>query len=324
MAPHAGDALVTDPAVLGTTVARLMDDPAKRPQSIVFASDSFGLHRLSFKHDAGAYADQTGAIVARWSSEWQRPEIWIFDLHHHLLAGEVGDWVIGIAALCGLFFVLSGAVLWWRTRRTFALRLWPKRMTRSAIMRQHRDLGIVVAPLLLLSLYTGAALVFRPVSALVLGSSAPAAITRSLKPPKPLGVKLAAQLDWAGMIAVAQARFPEARLRSLSLPRRDDGLITVRMKQPAEWLPNGRTTLFFAADTGRLVEARDALQLPAQVRGYNLFYPLHAAKVGGLAYRLVMTISGFALAMLGSLAVWSFWFAKPADRRSAAATALGS
>ena len=85
------------------------------------------------------------------------------------------------------------------------------------------------------------------------------------------------------------------------------------MKQPAEWLPNGRTMVYFAADSGRLVEARDALALPAQARGFNMLYPLHAAKVGGLAYRLVMTCSGLALAMLGSLAVWSFWFArKPA------------
>jgi hypothetical protein len=29
--------------------------------------------------------------------------------------------------------------------------------------------------------------------------------------------------------------------------------------------------------------------------------------VGGLGYRLVMTLAGLALALLGSLAVWSFW-----------------
>jgi uncharacterized iron-regulated membrane protein len=83
------------------------------------------------------------------------------------------------------------------------------------------------------------------------------------------------------------------------------------MKQPGEWLPNGRTALYFAADSGRLVDARDALALPAQARGFNTFYPLHAAKIGGLAYRLVMTLSGLAMAMLGSFAVWTFWFRTP-------------
>jgi uncharacterized iron-regulated membrane protein len=79
-----------------------------------------------------------------------------------------------------------------------------------------------------------------------------------------------------------------------------------------EWLPNGRTTLWFAADSGRLVAARDAATLPAVVRGYNMLYPLHAAKVGGLPYRLVMTATGLALTMLGTLAVWTFWSARAA------------
>lgn len=313
MLPHAGDAQVTDTALVAAAVEKIMADPGNRPTSIIFANENFGLHRLSYKGDAGAYVDQAGNIVTRWQSQWERPEIWLFDFHHHLFAGDSGEMVIGIAGLCGLFFVISGAVLWWRTRKTFAFRLWPKRLTRSAIGRQHRDLGIVMAPLLLLSLFTGVTMVFRPTTALVLGPSAPALIDRSLKAPKPTGAKLAEHLDWGAMIRTARERFPDAEVRGLSLPRKDSGLITLRMKQPGEWLPNGRTTFYFAADTGRLVDARDALALPAQVRGYNLLYPLHAAKVGGLAYRLVMTLSGLALTLLGSLTVWAFWFTRRAS-----------
>ena len=87
------------------------------------------------------------------------------------------------------------------------------------------------------------------------------------------------------------------------------------MKGPNEWLPNGRTTLWFAADDDRLVKARDASRLSQTVKIYNMLYPLHAAKVGGLSYRLVMTFAGLALGLLGTLTVWSFWFArKRADR----------
>jgi len=312
MLPHAGDAQLTDTAQVAAAVDKIMADPDNRPASIIFANENFGLHRLSYKGDAGAYVDQAGNVVTRWQSQWERPELWIFDFHHHLFAGDSGEVVIGVAGLCGLFFVISGVILWWRTRKTFAFRLWPKRMTRSAIGRQHRDLGIVMAPLLLLSLYTGVTMIFRPTSALVLGPSAPKLIDRSLKAPKPTGAKLAEHLDWGAVIRTARARFPDAEVRGLSLPRKDSGLITLRMKQPGEWLPNGRTTFYFAADTGRLVDARDALKLPAQVRGYNLLYPLHAAKVGGLAYRLVMTVSGLALTLLGSLTVWAFWFKRRA------------
>lgn len=312
--PHAADARVADPAALAVATARLMADPAVRPQSILYASDGFGLLRLSYTEGAGAYADQAGAIVRRWDSQWERPELWLFDLHHHLFAGDIGEVVIGIAGLCGLFFVMSGVVLWWRMRRTFEFRLWPRRLTRPGIVRHHRDLGIVVAPLLLLSLYTGTVMIFRPVAGAAFGPGTSAAVEKSLEAPKPLRVPLSDKVDWAAIVRGAHARFPDAEIRLLALPRKDSGLIAIRMRQPEEWLPNGRTMLWFAADSGRLVAARDARSFGRQVRGYNMLYPLHAAKVGGLGWRIVMTLSGLALALLGSLAVWSFWFRRPKRR----------
>ena len=318
--PHASDAQVQDSAVIARTVDRIMGDPATRPEMLTFASPEFGLDRLRFADDSGAYVTQAGDFVARWDSQWERPELWLFDLHHHLFAGDVGEAVIGVAALLGLFFVVSGVILWTRTRKTFAFTLLPKRMSRPAIVRHHRDLGVVAAPLLLLSLLTGSILVFRPVAALILGPSAPARIDASLKPPKSAALPVSPTLDWRAMILTARRRFPDAEFRSLSLPRGKSGLITLRMKKPEEWLPNGRTTLWFAADSGQLVAARDAAGLPGQVKAYNMLYPLHAAKVGGLAYRLVMTVSGLALALLGSFTIWSFWIVRPgqAGRRTKA------
>ncbi len=308
MLPHASDARVTDPAAIGAAVERMMADPDHLPRSILFANDSFGLNRLTFGKGAGAYADQAGAIVTRWDSQWQRPELWLFDFHHHLFAGDMGETVIGVAALCGLFFVISGVILWWRTRRTFEVRLWPRRMSRPAIVRHHRDLGVIMTPLLAMALFTGAVFVFRPVASLLLGPGTSAELKAASKSPKPLEAKLAAKPDWRAMVRAAHARFPEAELRSIGLPRGDSGLIAFRMRQPEEWLPNGRTMVWFAADTGVVAGSRDSRDLTPRVKAYNMFYPLHAAKVGGLPYRIVMTLTGLALAMLGSLAVWSFWF----------------
>jgi len=316
MLPHARDVQVQDTAAVAAAVERMMAAP-ERPQSIIFATENFGLNRLTYTADSGAYADQAGQVVTRWNSLWERPELWIFDFHHHLFNGDTGEWVTGIAGLCGLFFVISGVILWWRTRKTYEFRLLPKRLSRPAIVRHHRDLGIVMAPLLLLSIYTGLTMVFAPTTILTLGPSAPAVIKEALKPPAPLNVELSERIGWAGIVRTARSRFPDAEFRILSLPRGESGLISLRMKQPAEWIPNGRTTLYFAADTGRLIEARDALKLPAQARGFNMLYPLHAGKVGGIAYRLLLTVSGLALTLLGSLAVWSFWFkrGKPAPVR---------
>jgi len=314
MVPHAGDAQIQDTRLLAETTERLMANPATRPQSITFANANLGVDRLDFGKGAGAYTDQVGTIVSQWQSQWARPELWLFDLHHHLFSGDTGETIIGIAGVAGLFFVITGTILWWRTRKTFAFRLLPKRLSRPAIVRHHRDLGIVAAPLLVLSLLTGATLVFRPLTAVFIGPAAPATIDAALKPPTGAKVALADHLDWRGMIIAARTHFPDAELRSLSLPRNGSGVVTLRMKRPAEWLPNGRTTLWFAADDGHLLAARDAASLSRVVAAYNILYPLHAAKVGGLGYRLVMTLSGLVLGLLGTLSVWSFWFKRP--RRS--------
>ncbi|MBB4642868.1 PepSY-associated TM helix domain-containing protein [Rhizorhapis suberifaciens] len=306
--PHASDPQVQDTAAIARTVETVMADPARRPDMITFASQNFGLDRLGFADGSGAYITQQGELITRWASQWERPELWLFDLHHHLFAGDLGETIAGIAAIAGLFFVISGVILWTRTRKTFEFRVLPRRISRPAILRHHRDLGVVAAPLLLLALLTGAILVFRPMAALILGPSAPLRIDASLKAPKSPPLPLSASLEWRAMIEAARRRFPDAEIRSLSLPRQNSGLITLRMKKSEEWLPNGRTTLWFAPNSGRLVGARDASRLPDVVKGYNMLYPLHAAKVGGLAYRLMMTFAGLTLGLLGTLTLWSFWF----------------
>lgn len=315
MLPQVGEAQAQDTASLAAAAERIMAAP-DRPRSVVFATRDFGLNQLSYpKAGSGAYATQAGDVVARWDSKWDRPEIWLFDLHHHLFNGDTGEMVAGVAGLCGLGFVITGAILWWRMRRAFELRLWPRKFERFQILRHHRDIGIVMAPLLALSLMTGTIMVFRPVADAILGPGAAAAVTEALKPPPPRKAKLADDPDWTGMIETARRLYPTAEVRILSLPRGETGLISLRLRQQQEWLPNGRTTLYFAADTGELVLARDALALAPQVQAYNALYPLHAGKVGGLPYRLLVTLSGLTLTLLGSLTVWTFWFRRKPKRR---------
>ncbi|WP_326915262.1 PepSY-associated TM helix domain-containing protein [Sphingopyxis chilensis] len=321
--PGTSDPLRGDLATVAATTERLMAAPGA--QGIIYADERFGLHQLRFTEGAGAYASQSGEIVTRWASQWERPELWIFDFHHHLFAGDSGEWAIGIAGLSGLFFVVSGAILWWRTRKTFQLRLWPKRMSRPAIVMHHRDLGIVVAPLLLISIVTGTMMIFRPFALAVVAPFGPVAETaKALDPPKYKGGPLAEKPDYTAMLTEARRRFPDAEFRILSLPRKPGDPISLRMKQPAEWLPNGRTTLAFDAATGEVLATRDALTLAPGAQAFNMAFPIHASKVGGWAWRSVLTVSGLSLTLLGSLAVWTFWFRRPKAARRPVKAALAS
>lgn len=308
--PHSGDALRGDLATVVAASDKLLTTHGA--QGIIYADERFGLHQIRFAKDAGAYANQSGDIVTRWASQWERPELWIFDFHHHLFAGDSGEWVIGIAGLCGLFFVVSGIILWWRTRKTFQLRLWPKRMSRPAIVMHHRDLGVITAPLLLIAIITGTMMIFRPFAMIMVAPFGPVAETvKAFDPPKYKSGPLAERPDYGAMLTEARRRFPDAEFRILSLPRKEGDPINLRMKQPAEWLPNGRTTLVFDAATGKVLVARDALELPPGAQAFNMAFPIHASKVGGWTWRILMTFAGLAMTMLGSFAVWTFWFKRP-------------
>src|SRR5262245_56896580 len=102
--PHASDARATDTTAYGAALERLMAEPT-RPTNVTFPSDSLGVFRLNFGDGAGGYADASGAIVSRWDTKWERPEVWLFDFHHHLFMGDVGTTGVGILALIGLGFV---------------------------------------------------------------------------------------------------------------------------------------------------------------------------------------------------------------------------
>ena len=321
--PGTGDPLRGDLATVTATTEKLMAQPGA--QGIIYADERFGLHQLRFGKEAGAYASQSGHLVTRWASQWERPELWIFDFHHHLFAGDSGEWVIGIAGLAGLFFVISGAILWWRTRKTFQLRLWPKRMSRPSIVMHHRDLGIIAAPLLLISIVTGTMMIFRPFAMVMIAPfGSPAEAAKAIEPPKYKGGPLVGKPDYTAMLAEARRRFPDAEFRILSLPRKPGDPISLRMRQQAEWLPNGRSTLWFDAANGELLGVRDALAMPSGAQAFNMAFPIHASKVGGWTWRIALTISGLAMTMLGSFAVWTFWFRRPKPAKRSAPRALAT
>ncbi|MBO9709757.1 MAG: PepSY domain-containing protein [Caulobacter sp.] len=305
--PHAADAQRQDTATLAAMATKVFA-AEDRPRSIVLATSRMGLNKLAYKGEKAAYADQDGNIVQAWTSNWSRPEVWIFDLHHHLFNGDAGEIVGGIAGLAGLGFVITGLILWWPTRRMFHVRLWPRMMKRAAIVHHHRDLGVLVAPLLVLSLTTGATMNLKWFSNAVRAPfSSAATMEQASKPPKIKGGKLAEDLDWTKVIGQAKIRFPGAEVRTIGLPAKPGGLVAIRLRQPVEWLPNGRSMAWFDPADGRMVASRDALGLPLGSRIANADFPLHAAKVGGLPYRLVMTVSGLTLGLLGTLAVVTFW-----------------
>jgi uncharacterized iron-regulated membrane protein len=305
--PHAHVPVIERVATIGAIAER---EAAAGATRITFASDEIGLHLVAKGGGAGSYVAQDGTTVASWSSQWERPELWLFDLHHHLFAGETGETVAGIAGIFGLLFVITGSILWWRSRRNWRPRLWPRRLQPGPVVAHHRDFGILVAPLLLVSFLTGTGMLFPGATRVVLSPFGK--LETRTRPPEAASATGPAPV--AAMLADAKARFPEGELRRLTIPAKPGAPYSVRMRQPFEWTPNGRTTLFFDG-RGELLRVDDPATAGRAAAINETFYPIHTGKVGGLTWKLLITLSGLGLTLLGSLATWSFWFRKARKRR---------
>jgi uncharacterized iron-regulated membrane protein len=309
--PGAHDPLRIDAARLGDVVAAAVADHPGLSR-ITFADRGMALHQAIYADGGGAYYAQGGEAVDRWTSLWGRPELWLFDLHHYLFLGENGKYVTGALGMLLLGFAASGLILWWRTRKTFRLRLWPARMTRSAIVRHHRDLGVMAAPLLLLSALTGCAMIFPALTSALLSPWADPA-KAAPAPPVRAGVA-GATIDWRALMANAQAQFPGAAPRRLMLPAKPGRPAVLRLRQAFEWTPNGRTYVYLDPATAKVLAVDDPAARDTASAITEKLYPIHAAKAGGLLWRLALTFSGLALTLLGTFATWSFWFARPRRR----------
>jgi uncharacterized iron-regulated membrane protein len=311
--PGAGDHLGRDAVALGAAVdAAIAIDPAL--SRITFADDGMALHQAIYLDGGGAYLTQAGAVVDRWDSLWGRPELWLFDLHHYLFLGEAGKYTTGVLGLLLLAFSITGLILWWRTRKTFKFRLWPARMSRPAIVRQHRDLGVVASPLLILAALTGSFMVFPAMADALLTPWADPARTPP-EPPTGAGA-MTPQTDWRRLMVNAQAAFPAALPRRLMLPKRPGAPAVLRLRQDFEWTPNGRTYVYLDPATAEILGTEDPATGDMASAISEKFYPIHAGKVGGLAWHLAQTFVGLTLTLLGTFTFWTFWFRPPKPGRS--------
>src|SRR5437868_5671196 len=83
-------------APLADIAAATVRSEGEKPSYILFASGNFPFHRVVLTDGSGRYLDKSGTIVNAWKSRWERPELWLFDLHRYLLMGHNGETIVGI------------------------------------------------------------------------------------------------------------------------------------------------------------------------------------------------------------------------------------
>lgn len=239
----------------------------------------------------------THEVIAEWA--WHDTVLGVLtELHMHLAAGPAGRSIVGWLGVVCACMALTGVVLWWPVRRQFRMgSLRPERFKRAQLVRLHRDLGALSAPLILLFALSGAGVVFGGAAAWlftsVLGGApeVPAprhATTVPVGPPD------------ARMIEAAQRELPAATLMSWSPPAAGNAVHYFRFRQPGEAHPYGRSTVHVDGRDGAVLASSDMLEAPRGRRAANWLYPLHAVTVGGWPYRLLALATALALAVMSA------------------------
>ena len=293
------------PEAVAAAIASAAEEFGSDLRSVKLPEPGVGAYHLYLAEGEAFLAPDDHRVIDRWRPS-ERLMSLLFDLHAHLMAGEMGERVGGVVGLFGVLLSVTGLVLWWPARKRFGVRnLAPSGTSRRAMLHWHRDLGVVATPMLLVLLLSGSGLVFYNAAGALLGAAffdpAPAAPGGPTIPPARTPVGLA---DVAILERVRE-EFPGARLVFYYPPGEGAPVHEFRLKQPCELHPNGRSYLDLDA-AGKVVRKVDACGIPAGQEVLHALYPLHSGKMPSGLYRFATFLGGIMLAGLALSGVWAY------------------
>jgi uncharacterized iron-regulated membrane protein len=217
--------------------------------------------------------------------------------------------VLGFVCL-GL--VLVGLYLWWPARGRMLAQL---RVYRGPPIRRwltwHRSSGVLLLPLLVLSILTGVGMIYHEAARALLTGAFGGEAVLPAAPERP-----AAPVQWDRVLRTADSAFGDARLTRVSVPADDAGTVGFRAKQAGEWHPNGRSTITVDAAGLQVLQASAATAEPAGGRAANAIYPLHIGVAGGAVLRWLTFLAGLMPAFL-LVTGFLYWHRRRQARRRA-------
>lgn len=296
-----------DPAVLAGIVERGRADGVR---SVQFPSEAMPTW-IGFHADGRRvhYAPGDGRVLLVRDAG-SDPLLWLHELHTHLLAGDAGETVNGVLGFVSLALVLVGLYLWWPAPGRMLAQL---RVYRGPPVRRwltwHRSAGVVLLPLLVLSVLTGVGMVYHEAARALLTGAFGGAATAPAAPERP-----PAPVQWDRVLRTAVGALDDARLTRVSVPADEAGSVGFRARQAGEWHPNGRSTITVDAAGDAVLQASAATAEATGARAANAIYPLHIGVAGGTTMRWLTFLSGLMPAFLLATG-FLFWRRRRQARR---------
>jgi len=239
--------------------------------------------------------------------QWENTLIGItFKLHYALLAGRMGEIIVGIIALLLLVLSITGIVLWpglRKLRSGFKIK-WqahPKRVNFDI----HKVAGIVTAVFLGFTAFTGFCWNFYDVA-----KPAIYAATLSPQPPEPVSQPIAGQspLGLTEILKTADAALPGGVTTYINLPTKPEEAFIVYKKQPQELNKYGDSAIYLDQYSGKILWLQNGLEPSLGDRVLNSFTPLHYGTFWGLPSRILYLFVGLAPLILSITGYVMWWY----------------
>lgn len=233
---------------------------------------------------------------------------WVYNLHHGLLLGERGEWLLGASGIVLVITAISGVYLAWprrgQWRTAFAARRWRSRLQK--LFGWHRVVGLVAASALILLAVSGATMDFgKPLRTWAEDHAG----YRPPYKPKP-GVLPGGLIGAERARVMALARFPDAAFTSVTLPSERSPVYQVRLRQPGEWRKwSGTSLVTLDPGSGRILAAYDAANAPIANRIIDGAFAVHSGEIAALPGRILTVAAGLSLPLLYLTGLWA-WLRK--------------
>jgi len=230
---------------------------------------------------------------------------WVYNLHHALLLGERGEWLLGASGIVLVITAISGVYLAWPRRgqwmAAFAARRWRSRLQR--LFGWHRAVGLMAAVALTLLAVSGAIMDFgKPLRAWAEGHA-------GYRPSyKPMPGALPGRLIGAQRAReLALVRFPDAAFTSVALPSERNPVYQVRLRRTGEWRKwSGTSLVTLDAGSGRILAAYDAANAPIANQIIDGAFAVHSGEIAALPGRILTVAAGLSLPLLFLTGLWAW------------------
>ncbi|HEY8067145.1 MAG TPA: PepSY-associated TM helix domain-containing protein [Methylosinus sp.] len=223
----------------------------------------------------------------------------VMAFHWTLLLGVNNAYLVGAIGLLLFLSILIGLCLWrprygdWRLGLTIKWGASPERIAYDA----HRSVGVYFALLLLATLATGVAMIFKPTTHSLATLLSPVRPEPDYGKSTPIAGRPPIGLDAA--VAIADRVFPAGRLHWILLPSGEDSVYVVGKQSDDE--PN-RTKTFrnIGVDrySGRVLQVQDRDDFTTGERVLEWLFPLHCGEAFGALGRSLVLLTGLTPLLL--------------------------